>query len=100
MKDWPWYGHLLLIGIFAALLYFVWFKPKKDELVNLRDERAKIEGEVRNLKSKKKQLDRIEAEIAVLNETLKELEAIIPKRREIWDILRNMQQLALNSRLL
>jgi Tfp pilus assembly protein PilO len=99
MKDWPWYGHLLLIGIFAALLYFVWFKPKNDELVNLRDERAKVEGEVRNLKSKKKQLDRIEAEIAVLNETLKDLEAIIPKRREIWDILRNMQQLAINSRL-
>ncbi len=99
MKDWPWYGHLLLIGIFAALLYFVWFKPKNVELVNLREERAKVEGEVRTLKSKKKQLDRIEADIAGLNETLKDLEAIIPKRREIWDILRNMQQLALNSRL-
>lgn len=99
MKDWPWYGHLLLIGIFAALLYFVWFKPKNDELVNLKDERAKVEDEVRNLRSKKKQLDKIERDIAVLNETLKELEAIIPKRREIWNILGNMQQLANNSRL-
>jgi type IV pilus assembly protein PilO len=99
MKDWPWYGHLLLIGIIGALLYFVWFKPKNVELANLKEERAKIEGEVRNLKSKKIQLDKIEIEIAVLNETLKDLEAIIPKRREIWNILSNMQQLANNSRL-
>jgi type IV pilus assembly protein PilO len=99
MKDWPWYGHLLLIGIIALLLYFVWFKPKNGELKNLRVERDKIETEVRNLQSKKRQLDKIEAEIAILNETLRDLEAIIPKRREIWNILGNMQQLANNSRL-
>ncbi|MGD2294686.1 MAG: type 4a pilus biogenesis protein PilO [Candidatus Aminicenantes bacterium] len=99
MKDWPWYGHLLLIGILAALLYFVWFKPKNVELQNLRAEREKIETEVKDLQKKKRQLDRIEKDIAVLNEKLNELELIIPKRREIWDILRNMQQLAINSRL-
>lgn len=99
MKDWPWYGHLLLIAIIGALLYFVWFKPKNEQLVNLKEERAKIEREVDDLRKKKRQLDRIEEQIAVLNQTLRELEAIIPKRREIWDILRNMQQLAINSRL-
>lgn len=99
MKDWPWYGHLLLIAIIGVLLYFVWFKPKNEQLVNLKEERAKIEREVRDLRSKKRQLDRIEQQIAVLNQTLRELETIIPKRREIWDILRNMQQLAINSRL-
>ncbi len=99
MKDWPWYGHILLIAILAALLYFVWFKPKNVELQNLRAEREKTEAEVKDLQKKKRQLDRIEKEIAVLNETLNELEQIIPKRREIWDILRNMQQLAINSRL-
>ncbi len=99
MKDWPWYGHLLLIAILAALLYFVWFKPKNLELQNIRAEREKIVAEVKDLQSKKRQLDRIEKEIAVLNETLSELEQIIPKRREIWDILKNMQELANNSRL-
>ncbi len=99
MKDWPWYGHLLLIGIIAALLYFVWFKPKNVELANLKEESAKIAAEVRVLKSKKIQLDKIETAIASLNEKLVDLEAIIPKRREIWNILRNMQELANNSRL-
>jgi type IV pilus assembly protein PilO len=99
MKDWPWYGHLLLIGIMAALLYFVWFKPKNDQLQNLKVERDKIEREVTTLRAKKRQLDKIEAEIAAWNQTLQELEAIIPQRREIWNILRNMQELATNSRL-
>jgi type IV pilus assembly protein PilO len=99
MKDWPWYGHLVLIAVIAGLLYFIWFKPKNEELKNLKAEREKIEIEVQKLRGQKKQLDRIEMEIAVLNQTLKQLEAIIPQRKEIWDILRNMQQLALNSRL-
>lgn len=100
MKDWPWYGHLVLIGIMAALLYYVWFKPKNDQLENLRVEREKVEREVTTLRAKKRQLDKIEAEILVLSQTLQELEAIIPQRREIWNILGNMQQLANNSRLL
>jgi type IV pilus assembly protein PilO len=99
MKDWPWYGHLLLIVIVAALLYFVWFKPKNEELKNLKAEREKVEREVDVLRRQKRQLDNIEKEIAVLNQTLKELEAIIPQRKEIWNILASMQQLANNSRL-
>ena len=56
MKDWPWYGHLLLIAILAALLYFVWFKPKTLELQNLRAEREKIETEVKDLQKKKRHI--------------------------------------------
>lgn len=99
MKDWPWYGPLILIAIIAALLYFVYFKPKNDELKNLKAERIQVEDDVRRLRREKKKLDKIEAELVVLNKTLKELEAIIPERKEIWDILKKMHQLALNSRL-
>jgi len=99
MKDWPWYGHVLLMAIIAGLLYFVWFKPKNEELNNLRLEREKVEADVRLLRQKKKELDKIEAEIIVLNQTLKRLEAIIPQRKEIWDILKKTNQLALDSRL-
>ncbi len=99
MKDWPWYGHLVLMAIIAALLYFVWFKPKNEELNNLKLEREKVESEVRLLQQKKKELDKIEAELVELNQTLSHLEAIIPQRKEIWDILRKMHELAVNSRL-
>ncbi len=99
MKDWPWYGHLLLAVIIFALLFFVYFKPQNNKLNAVRTERENTEAEVANLKQKNLQLSRIEEELVDLRKILNELEAIIPKRKEIWDILKKMQQLALNSRL-
>lgn len=99
MKDWPWYGHLLLTVIVFGLIFFVYFKPKFNQIKSFKEERIKTEEEVVMLKSKKQQLDKIEEEIVDLSKILNELEAIIPKRKEIWDILRKMQQLAVNSRL-
>jgi type IV pilus assembly protein PilO len=99
MKNWPWYGYLLLAAIVFGLFYFIYFKPKNTELQGIRADREKVENEVQSLRLKKKQLDKIEADIASLNKTLKELEVIIPQRKEISDILRRIQQLALDSRL-
>jgi type IV pilus assembly protein PilO len=99
MKDWPWYGHLLLAVIIFGLIYFVYFKPQNGKLAALKEEREKTEAEVTNLKQKNLQLSKIEEELVDLRKILNELEAIIPKRKEIWDILKKMQQLAVNSRL-
>ena len=99
MKDWPWYGHLLLAVIIFGLLFFVYFKPKNNQLKTLKQDRMKTEEDVVMLKAKKRQLDKIEEELVVLSKILNELEAIIPKRKEIWDILRKMQKLAVDSRL-
>ena len=99
MKDWPWYGHILLAVIIFALLYFVYFKPQNNKLTAVKAEREQTETDVTNLKQKNLQLSRIEEELVNLRKILNELEAIIPKRKEIWDILKKMQQLAVNSRL-
>ncbi len=99
MKNWPWYGYVLLAAIIFAFFYFLYFKPKNDDLKNLRTERIQVEDEVRQLRAKKKELDKIEAELKTMDATLKELEAIIPQRKEISTILRKIQQLANDSRL-
>lgn len=99
MRNWPWYGYLLLAVIIFGLFYIFYYKPNNQELTNLIEERIKVENEVAQLRIKKEQLDKIEAEIQKMDALLKELEAIIPKKREISDILRRMQQLAYDSRL-
>jgi len=99
MRNWPWYGHLLLAVIIFALVFFFFFKPRNAELQSLRESRLKLEKEVEVLKEQKKELDKIEAELVVLNATLKDLEQIIPQKKEIADILRRIQQLAYDSRL-
>ena len=99
MKDWPWYGHVALALVAVVLLYIAYFKPKNAVLNSLREEKVTAEENMNRLKAKKRHLDKIEAELVTLSRTLKDLEAIIPDRKEVWDVLRNMHQLALNSRL-
>jgi Tfp pilus assembly protein PilO len=99
MKNWPWYGYIVLVIIILGLAFFLYFKPQNAELKRIKAERLKVEDEVVKLQEKKKQLDKIEAELATLTETLKELEAIIPLKKEIDVILRRIQQMAFDSRL-
>jgi len=99
MKNMPWYGSVIVSVIIFALAFFFYFSPQNTELKALRADRVKIENEVKDLKQKKKELDKIEAELVVMAAQLKGLEAIIPQRREQADILRQIQQLAYDSRL-
>jgi len=99
MKNWPWYGHVLLAAVIFALAFFFFFKPRNERLQVLKAERIKVEQEVRNLREKKKELDQIEADIAAMTAKLKTLEVSIPQRKETADILRQIQALAYDSRL-
>lgn len=99
MRNWPWYGYLILAIVIFALAFFFYFKPRNEQIQDLRQQREKLEKEVQVLKEKKKELDKIEAELVVLNATLKDLEQIIPQQKEIAEILRRIQQLAYDSRL-
>ncbi len=99
MREWPWFAYVVIAAIILGLFYFVYYKPKDEQLTNLRDERIKVQEEVAHLKLKKQELDKIEAELEQMKITLKKLEAIIPQKEEISNILKNMQQLAYDTRL-
>jgi len=99
MKDWPWYGYVLLALIIFGLFYFLYYKGKNEELQTVREERIKTEAAIVELRAKKAQMDQIEKEIEEMKVTLSQLETIIPLREEISDILRKIQQLAWDSRL-
>lgn len=99
MKDWPWYGYVLLALIIFGLFYFLHYKGKHEELQSVRDERIRTEAEIVELRAKKAQMDQIEKEIEEMRVTLSQLETIIPLKEEISDILRKIQQLAWDSRL-
>jgi len=99
MKNWPWYGYLVLAVLIFALAFFFYFKPQNVKLKALTAERVKVEAEVQNLKQKKRELDKIEADIAAMTAKLKTLEVNIPQRKETADILRQIQALAYDSRL-
>jgi len=99
MKNWPWYGYLIFAVIIFALAFMFYFKPQNTKLKALTAERVKVEQEVQNLKQKKRELDKIEADIAAMTAKLKTLEVNIPQRKETADILRQIQALAYDARL-
>jgi type IV pilus assembly protein PilO len=99
MKNWPWYGYVVFAVLIFALAFLFYFKPQNTKLETLRTERVKVEREVQNLKQKKRELDKIVADIASMTAKLRTLEVNIPQRKETADILRQIQTLAYDSRL-
>ena len=99
MKDQPWYVYVLVASVIFGSFYLFYIKPKSKETENIKEQRIKIENEVVRLWAKNKELNKIEGELVRMTATLKELEAIIPQQEEISDILRDIQQLAYDTRL-
>jgi Tfp pilus assembly protein PilO len=99
MKNWPWYGYLILAAAIFGLVFFFYFKPQGQELKTLRTDRQALEREVQELKLKEQELKKIEAELVAMSQELKRLEVIIPQKKEISEILRRIQQLAFDARL-
>ncbi len=99
MKPRAWYQYLVVVGVLGLLAYLAYFKPKQDELKGLRIERVQIEEEVAKLQVQKRQLDKIQAELNQLGQSMSELEPFIPRKKETGEILRNVQQLAYDSQL-
>lgn len=99
MKDWPWYYFIIIAVLILGFFYLLYYKPKSSELHALKDNREQIEREVIQLRAKKKQLDKIEAQVQQMDITLKDLETIIPSKKEISDILTRTEQLAYDSNL-
>ena len=99
MKNQPWTTFALLGAVILGLAYFVYLKPKQAALAAIRVERQAAEDQVEILRVKKRELDKIEAQLTVLSASLAELETIIPQKGETSDILRNIQQMAFDQQL-
>jgi len=99
MKDLPWYGYIVIAAIIFGLFFVLYYRPKDNELKNIRSERETAEAEVARLIIKKEELDQIEKELAVLTVQLSDLSTIIPDKEEIDVILRRIQQMAYDSRI-
>ncbi len=91
--------YILLGAMVLATAYFAYFKPKQATLKSIQVERIQTEDEVNVLRAKKRELDAIEVHLTQLNASLAELETIIPKKKEMSDILRNIQQMAFDQQL-
>ena len=91
--------YIAISVVLAGLFFFIYYRPRAAELQTLKTKRTEAQAEVAKLRAKKKEMDKIEMQLQTLQISLKELQTIIPDKREISDILSQFQQLAFNCRL-
>jgi len=99
MRNRTWISYVAIAVVLAGLFFFAYYKPRMSQLSALKKQRVDTETQVAKLRTKKLQMDKIERDLATLTLTLKDLEEIIPKQREISEIMTRFQQLAYDTNL-
>ena len=103
IKSLPWYGQLALfvaIGLlFLGIFYKLYYAPGLDEIKGLQERKQTLEGEVKRLEQMKREVGRIENDIASKTENLAKLKELLPNRKEIAQILQTIQERAKDCNL-
>jgi len=86
---------VLLMAAFAFLVFF----PKTDELKRLRTEIDQLEGQIKVATIKAKNVKKLEAELAAVEEDLKSALRLLPTTSEIPSLLKNITKLGNDSNL-
>jgi Tfp pilus assembly protein PilO len=99
----PWYAQL---GAFIALavggvvaFYFYYEKPARAEMVGRQNQLRAITSDITKGQNTARQLDDFKAQVTDLEGRLDNLEAVLPEEKDAADLLRSMQNVAMQSNL-
>ncbi len=82
---------LLLLPV--VLFYFLFFQPKQDKITKLQQQKAKLTTEVKKAKIAARNLKKYQDEVAEAQKRFAETAVVLPKRKEIPNLLRNISDL-------
>lgn len=86
---------ILLAGLFAYLIYL----PKTEEIKQTTEKIAGLTQKLKTAKRRARKLKQFEAEMAQVDTQFKEALKLLPNKKEIPKLLRNITQLGTDSRL-
>lgn len=93
---------LLVVVIFAlpaVAYYFLFLQPNLEEIDRLNNQKVRLAKQLQNVKNKAKDLPRLEAELVQVRNTFNEKAALLPKEKEIPQLLRDISSLGRNAGL-
>ncbi len=97
LKNLPWYGQigvfLFISAILFALFYFLHYDETNGKIDTKITQIERVQIAINQAKIKLKELEQIRAEIAMNKKRLKELDQILPKEKNISEILTKIQSL-------
>jgi len=99
----PWYGQ---IGAFLALsaagvgvFYYLYVGPKQDEMAQRQKKLDTLQADIRKSQAIAQRLPQFRAEVSELEIRLETLKNVLPEEKDIGDLLRRLQTLAVQSNL-
>ena len=99
----PWYGQVGAFVVVAALMYgafhFYWVRPTQAEIAVRQGELDEKRAQISAALAVTGQLPEIEAQVAQLEARLGTLRAVLPEQRDVADLLRQVEELAIRSNL-
>ncbi len=103
LREMTWQGQLtffIFIGLLVfGLFYLGWYKGKSSELARLEARLSQLTREVNLAKEKEKELALLKKENADLEAKLEKLKKVLPEKKEISKILKDVQKLATDVHL-
>ncbi len=98
LREMTWQGQLtffIFLGILVfGLFYLGWYKGKAAQISKLESRLSKLTREVNIAKEKEKELALLKKENADLEAKLERLKKVLPEKKEISKILKDVQKLA------
>lgn len=103
IRNLPWYGQMaafLVVGVAAlAVFYFLQYQPVSSEIDSIAQQSELLLKDIRIAERNKDKLKRLEEERFRNAAILEDLKGIMPDKKEVGGILKNIQLLASNARL-
>ncbi len=99
----PWYGQLGAFAVVAALMYgsfhFYWVRPTQESIAVRQGELDELRADINRALAITNRLPEFEAEVAELETRLEILRTVLPEQRDVANLLREIQDLAIRSNL-
>jgi len=93
---------LLAVSVFvlpAIIFYFVFLSPNLEQINRLQNKQQQLNAQLRKVQSKAKNLPKLEAELAQVKNEFEEKALLLPKEKEIPQLLRDISSLGRHAGL-
>ena len=93
---------LIFIGsviLFSGAFYALDYMPKAEEIANAKDNVGRLEQQLRTVKIRARSLQKFKDEYAKVQKLFQEAAKLLPDKREIPNLLKNISQQGLDAKL-
>lgn len=103
ISRWPWYGQVgaaVATGAVALAAFFTYYaQPAQQRIADQASQLAAVRADIQRAQLTARRLPQFRAEVARLEQQLERLKTVLPEEKDVAELLRRIQGMATDSRL-